>query len=47
MCGVSGPCLCGDPYCGRCFPQPVEEEDPDAYYERTRQEEAPVEENLE
>ena len=20
---MSGPCLCGDPYCGRCFPDPI------------------------
>lgn len=25
---MSGPCLCGDPYCGRCFPDPQAAECP-------------------
>ena len=25
------PCLCGDPYCPRCFPQHIEEDEDDAY----------------
>ena len=23
---MNGPCLCGDPWCGRCFPDPVRAE---------------------
>lgn len=34
-----GPCLCGDPYCPRCFPQPRYEPDPDEAYEKVRQDE--------
>ena len=26
---VPEPCLCGDPFCGRCFSQTPEEPDPD------------------
>lgn len=34
------PCLCGDPFCPRCFPQPREEpNDPDEGYEIERQKE--------
>ena len=36
---MSGPCLCGDPYCPRCFPQPRPEPDPDEAYEIARQKE--------
>lgn len=31
------PCLCGDPECGRCFPQYGVYEDEDEAYERQRQ----------
>lgn len=36
---VPEPCLCGDPECGRCFPQPYPEEDPDKAYDEMRQRE--------
>jgi len=34
---VPEPCLCGDPECGRCFPQYGVYEDEDEAYERYRQ----------
>ena len=33
----SEPCLCGDPECHKCFPQPYLEEDEDAAYEYMKQ----------
>jgi hypothetical protein len=30
------PCLCGDPYCPRCFVQPRKQRDPDEVYDSMR-----------
>jgi hypothetical protein len=36
---MSGPCLCGDPWCERCFPRAPVEPDPDDLYDRMVQDE--------
>lgn len=44
---MSGPCLCGDPWCVRCFPRTPADRDPDEEYEIARQKEiddAPLDE---